>query len=179
MPYEHERKFLVDRTLLPPWIFKGPASHLQQGYLCSSPVVRVRLVGSSRTSMPVPQPDGGTFDSRVSVWDCGSLTIKGPGLRSRAEYEYEIPLEDAANLYAMCQHRLAKRRYQIPHAGHAWIVDEYQDTLAGLWTGEIELPEADQLLTVQPPVWTVLEVIEDPRYTGSALATSGTVPIRI
>jgi CYTH domain-containing protein len=73
MGIEIERKFLVKQDL---WRPEGPGTAFRQGYLATGGgrTVRVRVAG-----------------------DQGFLTIKGPttGL-SRAEYEYAIPLEDAA-----------------------------------------------------------------------------------
>jgi len=78
---EIERKFLVHERLLP--ALPAPDS-IEQGYLSSKPTVRVRL----RTA-----PDGTRS---------GFLTIKGPGLLTRAEFEYAIPPEDAVLLLALC-----------------------------------------------------------------------------
>ena len=81
MATEIERKFLVtgegwrDAAL-------GPGLRLRQGYLpnggdATAPVVRVRLAGAD-----------------------GFLTIKGPGLLTRAEFEYAIPAAEAAAMLA-------------------------------------------------------------------------------
>ena len=104
--------------------------------------------------------------------DQGYLTIKGAttGI-SRAEYEYGIPLEDAAQLLdTLCQPPLIeKTRYRIPAAkGLVWEVDEFAGENQGLIIAEIELPNAEQ--SVELPDWIGPEVSNDPRYFNSNLS---------
>lgn len=150
MPLEIERKFLVAgdgwrRAAL------GPGRRLRQGYLApgdgGAPVVRIRL------------QDG-----------AGILTIKGPGLLARAEYEYPIPAEDAAAMLAgLCPPPVIdKTRTRAAHAGLVWEVDEFAGHLAGLVLAEVELPAADHPLEL--PDWVGAEVTEDPRYQNNRLA---------
>ena len=78
MGKEIERKFLVD---LAAWKPAGAGTHYKQGYLSSvkERVVRVRIEG-----------------------DRAKLTIKGANVGlTRAEFEYDIPLDDAAALSAL------------------------------------------------------------------------------
>ena len=89
MGVEIERKFLVDAALLPP--LPSPAQ-LSQGYLASDPAVRVRL-----TTLPT----GERF---------GALTVKGPGLIERREFDYPIPPGDAAQLLTLCRTSISKKR---------------------------------------------------------------------
>jgi CYTH domain-containing protein len=67
MPQEIEHKFLVRRQLLPKRLPRG--KHLLQGFLSIKPVVRVRLIKEKGKTRAF-------------------LTIKGKGLRVRAEFEY-------------------------------------------------------------------------------------------
>jgi adenylate cyclase len=153
MGVEIERKFLVASD---GWraAATGPGVPIAQGYLASGggglPVVRVRIAG-----------------------DAAFLTIKGPGGLVRAEYEYAIPLADGQALLALCGAAvLAKTRWVVPHAGHAWTVDTFSAParLAGLALAEIELPDAAANPAL--PDWLGAEVTDDPRWTNAALAAA-------
>jgi CYTH domain-containing protein len=148
MGTEIERKFLVQNDN---WRALGQGKLYRQGYLTTNPdcTVRVRIAG-----------------------DQGYLTIKGAttGI-SRAEYEYGIPLEDAAQLLdTLCQPPLIeKTRDRIPAAkGLVWEVDEFAGENQGLIIAEIELPNAEQ--SVELPDWIGPEVSNDPRYFNSNLS---------
>jgi adenylate cyclase len=155
MPHEIERKFLVRTDALPPAARTGGARYAQ-GYLSTDPSVRVRLA------------DGGTPGARA--W----ITIKGPGLRTRSEFEYAIPASDAEALLGLCRVSLTKIRRELHIGAHVWEVDEFTGAHAGLWLAEVELDDESERF--EAPSWLGREVTEDPRYTNSALATAGTPP---
>jgi CYTH domain-containing protein len=155
MPVEIERKFLVigdawrDAAI-------GPALRMRQGYVATSAdgmTVRVRLEG-----------------------DRGVLTLKGPGLRTRAEFEYAIPVADAeALLAAHCAPPLIeKQRTRVRHAGLVWEIDEFAGHLAGLVLAEVELADADQAIAL--PGWVGAEVSDDARFQNANLARATRIP---
>ncbi|WP_431268282.1 alpha/beta fold hydrolase [Dankookia sp. P2] len=136
----------------------GPGLRLRQGYLpnggdAATPVVRVRLAGAD-----------------------GFLTIKGPGLLSRAEFEYPIPAAEAeAMLATLCaQPVLEKTRTRVAHGGLVWEVDVFAGHLAGLVLAEVELASADQPFA--RPDWAGAEVTGDKRYQNNALARASAMP---
>lgn len=146
MPNEIERKFLVKDTR---WKALGNGKLFRQGYLSLEPerTVRVRVAG-----------------------DKGFLTIKGKTTGvTRAEYEYEIPVSEAASMLDnLCAGpRIEKMRYRIHHAGQIWEVDEFLGDNAGLVVAEIELESEDQQIDL--PEWVGEEVSGDPRYYNSNL----------
>ena len=141
MGLEIERKFLVRNHLLP--ALPAP-DQIAQGYLSVKPAVRVRL----RTA-----PDG----ARRAY-----LTIKGRGLVSRAEFEYEVPAADGDALLALCTRSLTKRRYVLGR----WEIDEFTDR--ALWLAEIELAREDE--PFERPAWLGEEVTHDPGYSNARLA---------
>ena len=144
MAIEIERKFLVVRERLP--VLPAPFA-LRQGYLSSKPSVRVR-----ETTDP-----SGVRSLR--------LTIKGPGLMSRTELEYPIPLEDGPALFALCKSSLSKFRYRIGR----WELDQFLDLPRGeFWMAEIELSSEDE--PFERPDWIGEEVTSDPAYSNSRLA---------
>ena len=96
MPLEIERKFLV---ILENWDTDVEGIHYRQGYLAINDknVVRVRIKGEVAT-----------------------ITVKSNEIGiSRYEYEYEIPLEDAAYLINnLCESGIIeKTRYKVPYKG--------------------------------------------------------------
>ena len=146
MAIEIERKFLVRNNY---WQEKAETGlPCRQGYLCAEhgKTVRVRTLGAR-----------------------AFLTIKGKthGL-SRAEFEYEIPVDDAEALLQMCDQRIEKTRYLVPHENHTWEVDVFEGENKGLILAEIELKSEDETFIL--PDWIGDEVSGDPRYYNAQLS---------
>jgi adenylate cyclase len=146
MGVEIERKFLLAGDA---WRALGEPMLMRQGYLSLDPdrTVRVRIEGGA-----------------------GTLTIKGRSQgATRGEWEYPIPLDDAADLLdRLCQQPLIEKyRRRIPYAGNTWEVDEFLGANAGLVVAEIELASEDQAF--DKPDWIGAEVTDDRRYFNSSL----------
>ena len=146
MGVEIERKFLLAGDA---WRGLGQAVLLRQGYLSSARerVVRVRIEGEQ-----------------------AMLTIKGANVgTTRGEWEYPIPLADAAELLdGLCEQPLIEKvRHRIEHAGMVWEVDEFLGANAGLIVAEIELASEDQ--PFEKPDWIGAEVSGDARYYNANL----------
>jgi len=146
MGKEIERKFLV-RTGA--WTPSGPGTHFKQGYLSSvkERVVRVRIEGT-----------------------VAKLTIKGPSAgATRSEFEYPLPIEDAAVLLEqLCERPLIdKHRFLERHGGWTWEIDVFHGDNEGLVVAEIELPAEDAVFELPP--WAGDDVTADPRYFNSNL----------
>jgi CYTH domain-containing protein len=146
MGKEIERKFLVNSDA---WRSLGQGTRYRQGYLSTvkERTVRVRTIAGK-----------------------GYLTIKGvsEGI-VRAEFEYEIPIDDAnALLDGLCERPLIEKdRYKIPHGYHTWEVDEFFGDNTGLIMAEVELESEDQAF--ETPEWIGREVSDDPRYFNANL----------
>jgi CYTH domain-containing protein len=100
----------------------------------------------------------------------GYLTIKGLTTgSSRAEFEYEIPVDDAQELLeTLCDRPLIeKTRYKINIGDLIWEVDEFWGENQGLILAEVELETEDQNINI--PHWIGKEVTSDPRYYNSNL----------
>ncbi|WEJ60048.1 CYTH domain-containing protein [Devosia sp. FJ2-5-3] len=154
MAVEIERKFLVTSDSWRP--LATSASALRQGYLSTNAkaTVRIRII-----------------DDASAV-----LTLKGPtsGI-SRAEFEYEVPLEEGRVLLDMARPEVVeKRRYEVPFGGLIWEVDVFEGGHAGLIMAEVELTHADQL--VELPDWVGREVSHDDRYANASLSRNPGVP---
>jgi CYTH domain-containing protein len=148
MAREIERKFLVNRGA---WTHDpSRGTQYRQGYLSADParVVRVRIAG-----------------------DAAFLTIKSPTVGiERSEFEYPIPVADAAVLLdTLCIRPLIEKvRYRVPFAGRMWDVDEFRGENEGLMVAEVELPSANTIFELPP--WAGEDVSADPRYFNSNLA---------
>ena len=146
MGKEIERKYLID---LGAWKPQDAGIHFKQGYLNSQKerVVRVRIEGT-----------------------IAKLTIKGitTGV-TRAEFEYTIPVEDAAILLDnLCEQPLIdKHRHKEVHGGKTWEIDVFHGENEGLVVAEIELKSETE--TFPKPDWAGDEVSSDPRYFNSNL----------
>ncbi|MDL2264933.1 CYTH domain-containing protein [Parabacteroides sp. OttesenSCG-928-G21] len=148
MATETERKFLVAGDFKPAVTkqFK-----IKQGYISASSgrTVRVRIRD-----------------------DKGFLTIKGPsenGGLTRYEFEQEILLKDAEDLFRIClPGTIEKIRYHVPFKDHLWEVDVFEGENEGLILAEIELSSEDE--TFEKPGWLGQEVTGDTRFYNSMLS---------
>ena len=146
MGVEIERKFLVEGDA---WRTLGESTLLRQGYLSLDPArtVRVRIDGEQ-----------------------AFITIKGKSVgASRGEWEYPIPVPEAAELLdGLCQQPLVEKvRHRIASGPHTWEVDEFLGANAGLVVAEIELGSEDEAF--EKPDWIGREVTGDARYFNSRL----------
>lgn len=99
------------------------------------------------------------------------LTMKiGKGAMTRDEYEYDIPLEEAEELFSHAVGLvIEKTRYRVPADGFVWEIDIYSGALEGLEIAEVEMQsEEDQ---PELPAWLGREVTGDHRYSNQSLAT--------
>lgn len=118
--------------------------------------------------------DGGNT-VRVRIRDKqGFLTIKGPSVDgiSRHEWEREIPLEDAQELFLLCRGgSIHKTRYIVPEGGipseKFFEVDVFYGDNEGLVMAEIELDAPEE--PFERPAWLGREVTGDRRFYNSHL----------
>ena len=104
--------------------------------------------------------------------DLAFLTIKTP-LKSdsiaRSEWEFRIPLEDAAEIMKISlPGKIIKTRYIIPAGVHKFEVDVFHDKNEGMVIAEIELTLEDEKFDI--PDWLGEEVTGNPAYYNSNLA---------
>ena len=103
--------------------------------------------------------------------DKGFLTIKGPSLipGCRPEWEKEISLQEAEDLFPLCKPgSVDKTRWIVPAGERFFEVDEFHGENEGLVMAEIELGSEDE--TFERPSWLGEEVTGDKRYYNSYLA---------
>lgn len=148
MHIETERKFLVKDSSYKAAAIKS--YHICQGYIAhdSGNSVRVRIRDKQ-----------------------GFLTIKGPSADgvSRQEWEREIPLEDARELFLLCKPgSIDKIRWIVPAGPVRYFeVDEFFGENEGLVMAEIELSQPDE--PFERPEWLGQEVTGDRRYYNAQL----------
>lgn len=148
---EIERKFLI--PTLPEHLEQYDSHLIEQGYLCTDPVVRIRR-----------QDD--TF----------VLTYKGRGLMTREEYN--LPLNQQA--YEHLRQKIdgiliRKRRYLIPlEHGLTAELDLFDPPFEWLRMAEVEFPSEDAAKRFTPPSWFGEDVTYDNRFQNSHLSQMDT-----
>lgn len=143
---EIERKFLLKND---EWRKSVTSQiHIKQGYICSEfeRIVRIRIT-----------------DSKAYI------TIKGKGMLTHPEFEYEIPVKDAEEMYSLfCQKaNLEKFRNIVIFKNHKWEIDEFSGRHQGLIFAEVELQSEDE--KIEFPDWIGKEITDDPQYYNSNL----------
>lgn len=148
---EIERKFLIQT--LPENLDTYPCSEIEQGYLCTQPVLRIRRNN-----------------------DRYIFTYKSAGLMSREEIESPLTREAYLHLRKKCDgHLISKTRYKLPDThGYTIELDVFHDDLNGLYLAEVEFPTEDEALAYQPPHWFTCEVTSEATFHNSRI--SGTDP---
>lgn len=144
---EIERKFLLKN--IPYELSELRSKHLEQGYVNSDPVVRIR------------KADDEYF-----------LTIKSNGLMKRIEVEKEITAEEYSELSSIVKGRLiTKTRYYIPlEGGLTMELDVFEGKLRGLIVAEVEFPTEEAATSFVPPEFVRDDVTSDKRYANVFLS---------
>lgn len=143
---EIERKYLI-RTL-PDNLDSYPHHDIEQGYLCTDPVVRIR------------RQDNDFF-----------LTYKSKGLMIREEYNLPLTREAYLHLRPKTDGRLiSKRRYLIPYGPYTIELDRFISPKEGLLLAEVEFPDEKEALAFTAPDWFGEDVTSSPAYHNSNLS---------
>lgn len=144
---EIERKFLIPE--LPENLNQYPCHQIEQGYLCTNPVVRIRRQDEDYI-----------------------LTYKGQGLMSREEYN--LPLNKEAYLHLKEKvdgNFISKKRYLIPYDDTLMIeLDVFDAPFDWLQMAEVEFPDEETALSFTPPEWFGEDVTMDGKYHNSYLS---------
>lgn len=149
---EIERKFLVEE--LPADLERWPVRRIEQAYLCTQPVLRIRRSGTE-------------------FW----FTYKGKGLLAREEHEFPLSEEAYRHLLAKADGAvIAKDRYRIPCGAYTIELDVFAPPFAPLVLAEVEFPSEAEAAAFQPPAWFGREVTYDGAYTNASLSAAGRRP---
>ena len=103
--------------------------------------------------------------------DKGIITIKGLGSdsgMSRFEWEKEISVTDANDLFTLCEPGVVdKTRYIVKNGQHVFEIDEFYGENMGLIIAEIELSSEEESFI--RPDWLGDEVTGEVKYFNSML----------
>lgn len=145
--YEIERKFLVKS--LPDNLNDYQSNNIEQGYLCSAPVVRVRKYN----------------DKYV-------LTYKSGGMMMREEYEHPLTAESYSHLIGKADGLIiSKTRYRIPDKDDLVIeLDVFHGPLEGFVMAEVEFSSEEQAISYTCPHWFGRDVTKDPAFHNSRIS---------
>ena len=142
---EIERKYLLKK--LPDNLDTYRHRHLEQGYLCTAPVVRIRK-----------------DDDRYE------LTYKSGGMMVRQEYNLLLTKDSYEHLKKKIDGRLiSKKRYMIPYEKYMIELDVFENDLAPLGLAEVVFETEEEANTFTPPEWFGKDVTFSKAYHNSVL----------
>lgn len=144
---EIERKYLIHT--LPDHLEQYPKRELEQGYLCTAPVVRIRK-------------DNERYE----------LTYKSKGLMVRDEHNLPLTEEAYTHLKTKIDGRLiSKTRYLIPLGETLTVeLDVFHGDLAPLLLAEVEFQDEESANRFTPPDWFGEDVTFSSKYHNSNLS---------
>lgn len=144
---EIERKFLIKK--LPDNLTSYKARKIEQTYLCTDPVVRVRRDN-----------------------DDYYLTYKSRGMIVREEYNLPLTKEAYGHLLAKADGNIiTKTRYEIPEKDNLTIeLDVFEGKFDGLLLAEVEFASEEEALGYIPPEWFGEDVSNSTKYHNSTLS---------
>lgn len=151
-PIEIERKYTIKK--LPENLESYPYHMIEQGYLSTNPVVRVRRQD-----------------------DTYYLTYKGSGMMMREEYNLPLTMESYAHLIAKADGNIiSKKRYLIPLNNYipdsllTIELDVFAEPFAPLIIAEIEFTSEEESNTFVALDWFLKDVTYDKTYHNSNLS---------
>ena len=144
---EIEKKYLIHK--LPENLETYPRKKIQQAYLCTNPVVRIRKQDEEYI-----------------------LTYKGKGLMVREEYNLPLNREAYEHLLQKADGIvLTKTRYLLPlPQGLTIELDVFDAPYENLRLAEVEFSSEEQALSYTPPVWFGEDVTNSGKYHNSHLS---------
>ncbi|MBR6257800.1 MAG: CYTH domain-containing protein [Lachnospiraceae bacterium] len=146
---EIERKFLI--SSLPDDLESYPFHLIEQGYLNTDPVVRVR------------RQDNEFY-----------LTYKGKGFLAREEYNLPLNREAYEHLITKADGNIiCKKRYLIPIKDSDLTIelDVFEGAFAPLILAEVEFTSIEEAESFTPPAWFKEDVTNDRHYSNSYLSS--------
>lgn len=146
---EIERKFLIDKDNIPDNLNRYEYKDIEQGYLSTEPVVRVRKSNDKYT-----------------------LTYKSKGFLVREEYNLPLTRESYEHLIAKADGNIiTKRRYLIPEKEGLTIeLDIFDGKYKGLVVAEVEFNTENEANSYVAPEWFGEDVTMKAEYSNSNLA---------
>lgn len=156
---EIERKFTV--FCLPENLEQYTCKELEQGYLCTKPVVRVRK---------------SVKKGEANYILCYKSKL---GLEKKADATAQVCREEEMPLTAEAYEKLlsktdgrviTKKRYLIPYGKYTIELDVFEGELKGLVFAEVEFPGEEAATAFVAPDWFSEDVTFDDRFKNNKLA---------
>ncbi len=146
---EIERKFLIHKDALPLNLETYPHKELEQAYIITEPVLRVRRKNEEYI-----------------------LTYKGTGLMKREEVEFSLPKDAYETLRSKAEGNIiTKTRYFIPEKNALTIeLDIFHGQFEGLYLAEVEFTDEESASAYIPPDWFGKEVTNENTFHNSTLS---------
>ena len=145
---EIERKFLIKS--LPTDINSYTFHIIEQAYLCTDPVIRVR------------KEDDNYY-----------MTYKGKGLMAREEYNLPLNRMAYEQLKSKAEGNIiTKKRVLIPYLKYTIELDLFAEPFAPMQLAEVEFESEEEALAFTPPDWFGQDVTNDQTYHNSNMAKS-------
>ena len=150
---EIERKFLIQKENLPD-LSAYSFHQIEQGYLCTEPVVRIR------------RQDDEYY-----------LTYKSKGLLAREEYNLPLTKDAYEHLCPKADGIvISKTRYLSPEKNDLTIeLDVFHGVYEGLLLAEVEFSSEEAAQNYIPPAWFGEDVTYSTRYHNSNMS-KGVIP---
>ncbi|MGN0480212.1 MAG: CYTH domain-containing protein [Lachnospiraceae bacterium] len=143
---EIERKYLIKN--LPVDLTGYKCRIIEQGYLSTCPVVRVRKDNDSYY-----------------------LTYKGDGMMCREEYNLPLNADSYSHLIAKADGNIiTKKRYEIPLNDLTIELDVFEGVFTGTVLAEVEFPDKETADSFVPPDWFGEDVTFSGEYHNSNMS---------
>lgn len=156
---EIERKFTIRR--LPENLEQYEKKEIEQGYLCTGPVVRIRKSNEDYIL---------TYKSKKGI-----VLLENATARSCVEVELSLEKESYEHLREKVDGSLiSKTRYLIPFkAGRTIELDVFHGCLTGLMFAEVEFESEEEAAAFVMPDWFLEDVTFDKRYSNAFMTKVG------
>ncbi len=146
---EIEKKYFIFRDRLPKDYDKYIYHDIQQAYLCTEPVVRVRKSD-----------------------DKYYMTYKSKGFMVREEYNLPLTEESYYHLLRKADGIvITKRRYLMPYGKYTIELDIFSGKHEGLILAEVEFDSEEEAAAFEPPSWFGEDVTFNSKYQNNYLST--------
>ncbi|MFA9463035.1 MAG: CYTH domain-containing protein [Velocimicrobium sp.] len=153
---EIEKKYQI--KYVPNQFEQYEKKEIEQGYLCESPVVRIRKSNSNYIL---------TYKSKIGL-------SKTEGQKAKVCNEVEVLLDEKGFEHLKQKidgHLIKKTRYLIPLTNKLVAeLDVFHGYLEGLQFVEVEFESEDEVDSFVPPEWFGKDVTFDERYANKNLA---------
>lgn len=147
---EIERKYLIEHDSLPINYESYNFHEIEQGYMNTAPVVRVR------------REDDNYY-----------MTYKSSGLMAREEYNLPLNEDSYKHLLKKCDGNIiSKRRYLIPLGKYTIELDVFTGQFDGLIIAEVEFDTMEDAESFTPPEWFGEDVTFSTKYHNSTMSKS-------